>query len=83
MNYENLKKELKKSLKGNSYSSASDFEQCILLLRENDFSYSQIQSRLGNPSKKQIREVLLKYNPDLIEQSLQTKSNKSTTEKRV
>lgn len=50
-----------------NYNEASDFEKCILILRSNGFSYGSIQLKLGNPSKKQIRSVLLKWAPELID----------------
>lgn len=49
------------------YNSATWFEKCVLLLRLNGFSYGNIQLRLGNPPKKEIREVLLKWAPELID----------------
>lgn len=49
----------------------NDLELCILILRKNRCSYGYIQKQLGNPSKKYIREVLLKYFPEWIE--IQTK----------
>lgn len=49
------------------YDSATWFEKCVLLLRLNGFSYGNIQLRLGNPPKKEIREVLLKWAPELID----------------
>lgn len=52
------------------YETASDFEKCVLLLRLGGLSYGQIQTQLGNPSKKQIREVLLKWAPELIDLNL-------------
>lgn len=51
-----------------NYITETDLERAILILRENGkYNYRGIQLRLGNPSKKFIREVLLKYNKDLIE----------------
>ena len=47
--------------------AAAWFEKCVLLLRLNGFSYGNIQLRLGNPPKKEIREVLLKWAPELID----------------
>ena len=38
----------------------------ILELREEGYNYSGIQKKLGNPSKKYIRSVLLKHAPELI-----------------
>ena len=42
-------------------------ELAVLVLRSNNCSYGQIQSWLGNPSKKWIRSVLLKWAPELID----------------
>ena len=41
-------------------------EQKILELRKDDYSYSAIQLKLGNPSKKFIKETLKKYAPELV-----------------
>lgn len=49
------------------YKDASDLEKAILALRNNSYSYAEIQKALGNPSKKFIRQVLLKYDPELID----------------
>lgn len=46
------------------YKDASDLEKAILALRNNSYSYAEIQKALGNPSKKFIRQVLLKYDPE-------------------
>lgn len=40
--------------------NSTEFEQAVVLLRQNNATYNGIQSYLGNPSKKQIRKVLLK-----------------------
>lgn len=50
------------------YTDASDFDKCVILLRSYKCTYSQISSKLGSPSKKSIRESLLKYAPELIEE---------------
>jgi len=44
----------------------SDFDLKIVYLAEDGNPYGVIQLCLGNPSKKYIREVLLKYAPHLI-----------------
>lgn len=51
----------------NKYSEASDFDKCVILLRTFKFTYGQISAKLGSPSKKSIRESLLKWSPELIE----------------
>ena len=45
---------------------ANEFEIAVVYLRKKNRTYSEIQQWLGNPSKKTIREVLLKWNPNLI-----------------
>lgn len=44
----------------------TDLENKIIELRKDGLSYSAIQLKLGNPSKKFIRATLLEYAPDLI-----------------
>ena len=39
----------------------------IIKLRKDKYSYAGIQLKLGNPSKRFIRKVLLEYTPDLID----------------
>ena len=51
-----------------NYPNASDFDKCVILLRTYKLTYSQISSKLGSPSKKTIRECLLKHAPNLIEE---------------
>ena len=63
------------------YKDASDLEKAILALRNNSYSYAEIQKALGNPSKKFIRQVLLKYDPELID--IDTNFNKLAKQKRV
>ena len=50
------------------YSQATDFDKCIILLRSYKWTYGQISSKMGSPSKKAIRESLLKWAPELIEE---------------
>ena len=40
-------------------------EDNIVKLRKEGYTYKQIRLKLGNPSNKKIREVLLKYCPEL------------------
>lgn len=54
----------------NEMPNSDEFEQAVILLRQNNATYSTIQSYLGNPSKKVIRKVLLKWRPDLIEKEV-------------
>lgn len=49
------------------YPGATEQELAILALRNNSYSYGEIQKAIGNPSKKFIRQVLLKYDKDLID----------------
>ena len=51
-----------------NYSEANDFDKCIILLRSYKWTYGQISSRLGSPSKKAIRASLVKWAPELIEE---------------
>ena len=52
----------------NNYPEAIDFDKCIILLRSMKLTYGQISSKMGSPSKKAIRESLLKFTPELIEE---------------
>ena len=63
------------------YKDASDLEKAILALRNNSYSYAEIQKALGNPSKKFIRQVLLKYEPGLID--IDTNFHKLAKQKRI
>ena len=51
------------------YPNCNGFEKCVISMRKSGWTYSVIQSKLGMPSKKQIREVLLKWAPELIDNS--------------
>ena len=51
-----------------NYSEANDFDKCIILLRSYKWTYGQISSKLGSPSKKAIRASLVKWAPELIEE---------------
>lgn len=42
-------------------------ERLCVILRSEGHTYTYIQRCLGNPSKKWIRQTLLKWAPDLIE----------------
>lgn len=48
------------------YPSASSFEKCVLLLKEKKQTYKDIQLKLGNPGKKLLKDIINKYNPDLV-----------------
>ena len=43
----------------------SELENKIIELRREGHSYASIQLKLGNPSKKFIRETLLEFSPKL------------------
>ena len=43
----------------------NELEEKIIKLREEGLTYRAIQLKLGNPSKKFIKETLLKYKPEL------------------
>lgn len=67
------------------YPEATDFDKCIILLRSYKWTYGQISSKMGSPSKKAIRASLLKWAPELIEedcnrQKLQAKDRPSKEE---
>ena len=51
-----------------NYPEANDFDKCIILLRSYKWTYGQISSKLGSPSKKAIRASLVKWAPELIEE---------------
>lgn len=48
------------------YDNCTDFEKCIILLKKQGCTYKQIQKWLGNPSKETIKEVILKYIPETL-----------------
>ena len=50
----------------NEFDDISDLDAKIVILKEDFWSYANIQLFLGNPSKKYIRNVLLKYRPNLL-----------------
>ena len=62
----------------NDYPQCNDFEKIIILLRKNNWNYGDIQKSLGMPPKKAIREILLKWAPELIDNS-KTKVIKTTS----
>lgn len=64
------------------YSELSGFEKCVVVLRLNEYSYRDIQLKLGMPAKKLIREVLLKVNPELINTE-QLRKIRTTPELRI
>ena len=88
MDYEEKYKELTSGLLkcvnplDDEYSELSGFEKCVLVLRLNEYTYGEIQAKLGMPAKKLIRNVLLKINPELINTE-QIKKIRTTPELRV
>lgn len=58
------------------YPEIDDFKAAVILLRRQKFSYGSIQKQLGNPSKKVIREILLRYEPQLIDMDISLYYNK-------
>lgn len=48
------------------YDECTDFDKCVILLKKNNCTYKQIQKWLGNPSKEIIKEVILKYVPETL-----------------
>lgn len=47
--------------------NCTEQEAGIVYLRQEGYTYTQIRLKLGNPSNKTIRQTLLKYAPNLIE----------------
>lgn len=56
--------EIKKEL---SNTELSKLDQRIIYLRIKGYTYGDIQTITGNPSKKYIRKVLMNYDPSLID----------------
>ena len=48
------------------YDNCTDFEKSIILLKKNNCTYKQIQKWLGNPSKDIIKDIILKYIPETL-----------------
>lgn len=44
----------------------TELQEKIIDLRKDGLTYKAIQLKLGNPSKKFIRETLLEFNPELV-----------------
>ena len=44
----------------------TELQENIIALRKEGLTYRAIQLKLGNPSKKFIRETLLEYEPKLV-----------------
>ena len=61
-----------------NYPEANDFDKCIILLRSYKWTYGQISSRLGSPSKKAIRASLVKWAPELIEEDCNRRKLQAT-----
>lgn len=53
----------------NEFPEANGFEKSVISLRRNGWNYGDIQQKLGMPPKKQIRAALLKWAPELIDNS--------------
>ena len=53
----------------NLFPDCNDFEKCVIALRKAAWTYGDIQKILGMPSKKTIRSVLLRWSPELIDNS--------------
>ena len=51
------------------FPEANGFEKSVIVLRRNGWNYGDIQQKLGMPPKKQIRAALLKWAPELIDNS--------------
>ena len=53
----------------NEFIEATGFEKAVIAMRRLGWSYADIQKKLGMPSKKDIRSALLKWSPELIDNS--------------
>lgn len=62
------------------YPDCNGFEKCVISMRKEGWTYSEIQSKLGMPSKKRIRSVLLIWAPELIDNSVKKVVNISEYE---
>lgn len=51
----------------------SELEERIIELREEGMTYHAIQLKLGNPSKKMIKNTIRKYTPALAGDKLDSK----------
>ena len=51
------------------FPDADGFEKAVISMRKLGWNYGNIQKVLGMPSKKSIRNVLLKWCPELIDNS--------------
>ena len=51
------------------FPNANGFEKAVTAMRQRGWTYTEIQKKLGMPSKKDIRNALLNTNPDLIDNS--------------
>ena len=52
------------------FPNADGFEKSVIAMRQKGWSYGEIQNKLGMPSKKSIRQALLKWAPHLIDNSI-------------
>lgn len=51
------------------FPDANGFEKAVIAMRRLGWNYGDIQKKLGMPSKKDIRNALLKWAPHLIDNS--------------
>lgn len=68
--------------KSEYFTETSDdlkLEDNIVKLRKEGYTYKQIRLKLGNPSNKKIREVLLKHCPELAGDTEEWKSLQKKT----
>ena len=52
------------------FPNANGFEKSVIAMRQKGWSYEDIQRKLGMPPKKSIRQALLKWAPNLIDNSI-------------
>lgn len=65
------------------YPNINNLEIAILQLKKENCSYPQIQKLVGNPSRKFIRETILKYEPSLLEDNNSSQKSNITPKKRI
>lgn len=68
------------------FDDCTDFEKCVIILKQNNCTYKQIQKWLGNPHKDLIKEVINKYIPETLNNDCnkhKLKSQKHPTESRL
>ncbi len=68
------------------YDECTDFAKCVIILKKNGCTYKQIQKWLGNPSKDLIRDVIVRFIPETLQDDNnknKLKSEQNPIEKRL